>query len=259
MSRMGLYGFRYNGEDKLTLVEEYAYPDALGREIVQFVRDTGLHIMKDLFQKIIMVGRDVKATDAQVTECEQYSAESGSHDWLALLYKSRGDLTLYRDGKLIYMVDDQELIKLSLYCDWAYVINLDTNELEIWKGSQREPHPNRYGIEPTMHMANDYYPCSLIITFPLDDIPDDWTDIVSRKIRNDDSKAIVHSVRLDIRPYGHVWTVYTDKGIFKRGIDDELCVIQDDIKDNNIFDPDLIACLIDTWGPQAVSKIIKEY
>lgn len=57
--------------------------------------------------------------------------------------------------------------KWSRSAMWGYILNLDTDELEVWKGFQEKPDPgNRYG------QASDrgYYPCKMIAGFPLDEV-----------------------------------------------------------------------------------------
>lgn len=57
------------------------------------------------------------------------------------------------------MIDNHNFIKNSLFCEWAYIINLDTNKLEVWEGFQEKPQENnRYGVEKD----NGFYPCALV-------------------------------------------------------------------------------------------------
>ena len=64
-------------------------------------------------------------------------------------------------------------IKDSLFCEWAYFYNKDTNEFEVWKGSQKTPDPtNPFGQE----MDSGYYPCKLIYRDNIDNIPNDIFD-----------------------------------------------------------------------------------
>lgn len=59
-------------------------------------------------------------------------------------------------------------IKDSLFCEWAYFYNKDTNEFEVWKGYQKEPDTtNIFGQESD----DGYYPCRLIYRESIDNIP----------------------------------------------------------------------------------------
>ena len=65
------------------------------------------------------------------------------------------------------MIDSQNFIKNSLFCEWGYIINLDDNTLEIWKGFQQKSQKNnRYGCEKW----EGYYPCKNIKKIKLEEI-----------------------------------------------------------------------------------------
>ena len=65
------------------------------------------------------------------------------------------------------MEDNSDFIKDSLFCEYAYIINLDTHDLEYWRGFQEEPDPfNRYGCD----VRDNYYPCKLLLKIPLNKI-----------------------------------------------------------------------------------------
>jgi hypothetical protein len=62
----------------------------------------------------------------------------------------------------------------SLFCEWAYVIDFDTNQLEIYKGFNKKPTPlgqrfSDYPIEETT--GGKYYPIREFFRVALDAIP----------------------------------------------------------------------------------------
>jgi len=65
----------------------------------------------------------------------------------------------------------------SLSCEWAYFFNRDTNEFEIWKGSQKSPDPtNKFGQDgdvPYPGCSDTYYPCKKIFSGDVSEIPVD--------------------------------------------------------------------------------------
>jgi hypothetical protein len=71
------------------------------------------------------------------------------------------------------MSDGIDFIKDSLFCEWGYVINLDDEVLEVYRGFQTEPHKNRYTDYVYESGGETYYPCKLIKFLPLNDIPND--------------------------------------------------------------------------------------
>lgn len=167
MGTRGCYGFRKNGMDKLTYNHFDSYPDYLGRTMVEFCKETSIPKLNEIFDKLILVNESAKPTAEQIKECKQYYDGNVSRktveDWYCLLRGAQGDLDAYKNG-LKYMIDNHDFIKNSLWCEYAYIINLDTNELEFWVGFQNKPDIyNRYGVE----RDGDYYPCKIAASYPL--------------------------------------------------------------------------------------------
>lgn len=210
MGTRGTYGFRKGGKDKLTYNHYDSYPDGLGAEVVQFVRDTPVQELNDIFDRLIMVEEDDTPTPEQIAECARFTDLSvSSHptkDWYCLLRNAQGKLSALREveqhqpsgpfpfteggvflpnvpvpNALRYMIDQSEFIKDSLFCEHGYIINLDTNELEYWLGFQRHgpQKGNRYGDKkpadwtPKYSGDSYYYPCALVGRWPLAELPPD--------------------------------------------------------------------------------------
>ena len=71
---------------------------------------------------------------------------------------------------------DNDFIKDSLFCEHAYIINLDENVLEYWRGFQTTVDKgNRYGegFQLTYDGSSRYYPCKQKLSLPLKKLPKD--------------------------------------------------------------------------------------
>jgi hypothetical protein len=78
------------------------------------------------------------------------------------------------EGPLL-LVDSSSFAGDSVFCEWAYVIDLDKNVLEVYRGFNHDPLPDgeRFqDLKPEESGGTMYYPIKHLITFPLDDLPD---------------------------------------------------------------------------------------
>jgi len=175
MGTRGLYGFRMNGMDKTTYNHYDSYPDCLGSTVAEFCEQTPVAEMRDIFSRITLVREDSKPTKEQIVKYAGFCNLDVSHrtaeDWYCLMRNAQGELAWMRDmvGE-IHMIDNHRFIEDSLFCEYAYIINLDEEVLEFWIGFQQKPwEDNRYGQEPGEHCEGipDYYPCRMYATFPL--------------------------------------------------------------------------------------------
>lgn len=118
-----------------------------------------------------MVNEETKPTQEQIEECKQYyNGEIGEKridSWYSLLHEAQGSLMPYK-RELKYMIDSEDFITQSLVCEWGWIINLDTNELEIYLGFQETPNNNRYSIDKTDDYG--YYSCALFKSIPLNKV-----------------------------------------------------------------------------------------
>ena len=178
MSTRGSIGFRIDGVDKLTYNHSDSYPSWLGVRILSQVQKLCAADLAPLRAKVrgirMLSDSDVTEEIVRVT-CEYHnpsvSAQSET-DLYCLFREAQGDLVAYLN--LGYMPDDHGFILDSLFCEWAYILNLDDNILEVYEGYQNIADPdNRFGQEFLLGDGQgEYAPCKLFLSLPLDSIQD---------------------------------------------------------------------------------------
>lgn len=185
MKSQGLVGFRIREQDKLAYNRSGSRPDMLGLGILHELRavDDWDAVRKRIFELTPV------AETHQLDNSDRYAvAEVRRHfpdieyahppvDYHDLYRPLQGTLEPYLDGRLSYMPDASDFIRDSRHCAWGYIVNLDTEAFEVWKGIQLEPdskdnrlveESNRYGTEAD---RMGYYPCAMVQNYDLHDLP----------------------------------------------------------------------------------------
>jgi len=137
MGTRGLCGFRVDNKDYLAYNHFDSYPEGLGRDVVNFLKDKNLDVLKEQVRSLVLVNEDDRPTLGQIEKCREIKTidlgvSSGvTSDWYCLLRKAQGDLQAYLD--LGFMPDNKEFLENGLFCEWAYQIDLDKETLSVFK------------------------------------------------------------------------------------------------------------------------------
>ena len=145
MSTRGLMGIKKKGQLKAQYNHFDSYIEGLGKEIIETInnikKEDRIKVLNNVFDNIVLVGsRDIPSKE-MIDYCKTYNtlnlnvSNCNEEDLHCLLYETQGNLKLYIDG-FKYMIDNASFINDTLFCEYAYVINLDTNKLEITYGWQ---------------------------------------------------------------------------------------------------------------------------
>lgn len=172
MGTRGALGFYKDGTEKVAYNHYDSYPSGLGSDTLKFCKDTTIKEMEETFNKIVLVDEQSEPTNEQIKECKEYYDSSVSSksekDWYCLLRHAQGTLEPYKNG-LKYMIDSKEFLTNSLFCEYAYIINLDTEMLEFYIGFNKDPKANgRYADKATDNQG--YCGVALKKEFPLESI-----------------------------------------------------------------------------------------
>ena len=185
MGTRGALGFRIDGKDKIAYNHFDSYPSGLGAAVAKFLvkaasTRAGLARLQAKARLLQAIPKDSKPTPEDIKRCAKYTdlgvSNQSTDDWYCLLRNAQGNpaamlqVQKYEDSAS-FMLD-------SLFCEYAYIINLDENVLEFYRGFQDLPHDKgRYAKDLSMMNAklaenrSTYFPVALLRTFRLNRIP----------------------------------------------------------------------------------------
>lgn len=161
-------GVHVNGKDKLTYNQYDGYPTGVGKQVYEQIRALIKQHGWDGVVKLATKLKQVKS-DKEFTKKEKekygdlWQQVDTSKSMYALLRGLQGDLGAMLERGI--MTKHNNFIKESLFCEWAYILNVDEKTFEIYKGFQTAPHTK--GRYAKCKADFGYYACALIHTIDL--------------------------------------------------------------------------------------------
>lgn len=139
MSTRGAVGIIYDGIEKIGYNHFDSYPTGLGNDVLNYLYNKNLPYMINVFYSIDL-------------------NEDAMND-------------VFDNGKFNTSFPNRKsVLGDSLFCEWAYIINLDTKKLEVYRGFNKDKNAEgRYA-----HLKNNgnskYYGVKLIYEYDLNDL-----------------------------------------------------------------------------------------
>lgn len=157
------------------------YPSGNGLTILQFLRVTKM----DAFRKQIAKTRFI--TDEEIKE-KWVQAGANPDDKFVTLEVSNAFARFFpelsrdtgADILTVIAMSEKEEIGLqnsinfareSLFCEWAYIVDLDKNVLEVYKGFNKTPLTEEDTFYMNGYSDDGYYPVKLIASYDIDNLP----------------------------------------------------------------------------------------
>jgi hypothetical protein len=186
MGTRGAIGILVNGQTKAAYNHFDSYPSGLGRDFAEqalaLSASLGIEGLRSAARSLEVIDTEIPPTPEQIEHCATYTnlsvSERSTADWYCLLREAQGDLRVYLDLGVI-PGDGADFMKDSLFCEHAYILNLDGEEpvLEYYAGFQTKPHSKgRYatrkprGWRPGYAGQKFYYPVALAASIPLSEL-----------------------------------------------------------------------------------------
>lgn len=181
MGTRGAVGVRVGGVDKIAYNHFDSHPGELGEAVLAECRELAADMpgLLDAATQLRVVSEDVPPTQQEAARLSQWSDMSvGGHDgglsWYRVLRRAQGGIASYLQAGVI--CDAADFLADSLFCEWAYIVNLDEDVLEVYRGFQREPGSGRYA-QLQRKAGGEHYGVSLIGSIPLIGLPSDLSQL----------------------------------------------------------------------------------
>ena len=186
MSTRGAVGFAVDGKLFLSYNHSDSYPSGLGQDVVGFI-GTMLHgpafimdgayafdleALKEKVRALTVIKSGVKPTVVEQRLYAQYAnlgvSEQSLTDWYCLLRNFQGvdGLKAIVAGTLKHLDSGNTFPEDSLFCEWAYVIDLDGEALEVYQGFQQKKHNKGRFASAPKNKDGGYYGCKLVKKIP---------------------------------------------------------------------------------------------
>lgn len=186
MGTRHIVAVKIDGEYKVAQYGQWdGYPSGQGRAILQFLKSldaTGFETLKQKCRQLSWIDeahlekmwQDAGADKDGMISCDKAEAFGKAHPEFSR--DTSADilpLILNRDG--LRLQNSITFVGDSLFCEWAYVIDFDTNTFEVFHGFQKSPlnkSDRFYAYKQKAKKGDDkYYPVRLQALWTLDNLP----------------------------------------------------------------------------------------
>lgn len=181
MGTRGAFGVIIGEKEKIGYNQFDSYPEGCGIENLQWLRDADPVELKRLATEARVVSDELgKPTPEDVKNLAATTdlgvSNQTTDDWYCLTREAHGHIGKMLDSGYVY--DSSTFPLDSLFCEWAYIVDLDGGVFEVYEGFQKEPHQegrfaDRLADPEKSASDQEYYPVKLVASWPLDDLPSD--------------------------------------------------------------------------------------
>lgn len=156
------------------------YPSGQGLIILNFLKNNldKLDFFKDKLHKLSFITKEeLEAIDDWPKSYSHFSRDVAA-----------SILNVIMNQDITKLKDDSDFTADSLMCEWAYVIDLDNNTFEVYKGFNKTKLTEQDRFYMDGYCNSGYYPVKLLVKYDLDKLPkeDDFIkigDAVNDKIQ----------------------------------------------------------------------------
>jgi hypothetical protein len=175
------------------------YPSGQGAKVLKFARKISNKLNRVKFEK--QLKKCINITEEELKKLSESDLGTlyTDNDWVTIeqsdklknvlptLHRDTGadilDIIFHSKDKKIHLEDSSCFTNNSLFCEWAYLINLDTNQLEVYVGFNKRPLKKSERFYSTDAPIDGFYPIKLLHTYDIDNLPEenDFINLLENK------------------------------------------------------------------------------
>lgn len=180
MGTRGFIGFVIDGTEKIAYNHWDSYPGGLGTDALSWLSTAELDAIGEAARRLRIVPTDSVPTAEDIEQLRRFAdvgvGTQSLDDWYVLLRRTQGEPALMLEAGVIE--DGSAFPSDSLFAEWGYVVDFDAGMFEVYKGFQTSPHDRgRFAARPVTardsRLSESYYPCALVASWPLAELPDE--------------------------------------------------------------------------------------
>lgn len=162
------------------------YPEGQGMICLHFLRDKMVRRQFIYYLDKMKYMNDDVIEEIQSSQIAKYCPEFSRDTGAEILQRIQDDRITTRclENSLWFASD-------GLFCEWAYVIDLDSNTFEVYQGFNKTPltmHDRFYFMQVANKPENGYYPVRMCASWDLDDLPTDEAFLAAFKDEDEDDE-----------------------------------------------------------------------
>lgn len=175
MGTRGFTGFLVNDELKIGYQQFDSYPSGVGIQVLEWLRGVkDVSALRDLATQLKVVSDATPPTPEDVEALQKYTslgvASQSTDDWYCLLRNAQGRPDLILEAG--YILDASDFPTDSLFCEWGYLIDLDTETFEVYEGFQKTvPTEGHWAGQKSAGEPGEYAAVERVGVWPLSALP----------------------------------------------------------------------------------------
>lgn len=198
MGTRGFVGFVSGGLTAITYNHFDSYPSGIGVDVLAWLVGLdaeGLNTAKAQAANLRIISDEVPPSVEDMNRLSAYNDDrvtgnpAVQPNWYQLLRKTQGNPGAILDAGLYE--DSFEFPFDSLFCEWGYLIDFDSEVFEVYEGFQKQPHDKgRFAAMRPYAQTSDmgagfYYPVRLKASWPLSALPTEEAFLTATESRED--------------------------------------------------------------------------